>query len=253
MNIKALIIEDEPRARKNMVTLLERTFPEVEVIGETGSVRDSIAWLSCNEPDVVFMDVELSDGNCFDIFRKVDVKAQVVMTTAYDTYAVRAFEVNSVDYLLKPVSESDLRRAMDRVKKNMYTAKPAMDFQKVMDAFGKTTRKDRLIIRLNDRIVPVNVSDIAYFYSEAKNTYLITGNGISYVIDESLDAIEGSLDPEQFFRISRGCIIAGKSIDSISKLLGGRLRIYLREGIEARGDITVSRGRALDFLSWLEK
>jgi len=267
MDIKALVIEDEPRARKNMVSLLERTFPELKVIGETASVRDSVAWLADHEPDVIFMDVELSDGNCFDIFRKVDIKAQVVMTTAYDTYAVRAFEVNSVDYLLKPVSEEDLRRAMARVEKNLSAAAPAMDFQKVMEVFqgllpvnedpagevGQAARKDRFIIRLNDRIVPVNVRDIAYFYSEAKNTYLVTNDGTSYVIDESLDAIEGNLDPERFFRISRGCIIAEDSIDSISKLLGGRLRIYLRKGIEARGDITVSRARALDFLSWLEK
>ena len=108
MTIKTLVIEDEPRARKNLIALLEENFPDIKIIGETGSVRETLAWMKENEADAIFMDVELSDGNCFDIFRHTDVKGQVVMTTAYDNYAVKAFEVNSVDYLLKPIEIEDL-------------------------------------------------------------------------------------------------------------------------------------------------
>lgn len=258
MIIKTLVIEDEPRARKNLISLLEENFPNIKVIGETGSVIDTIAWLKENEADAVFMDVELSDGNCFDIFRHIEVKGQIVMTTAYDNYAVKAFEVNSVDYLLKPIEIEDLRRAVGRIEKNLSmvnTPIESIDFKKVMEAFKPSggLYKDRFIIRINDRIVPVNVRDIAYIYSEAKNSYIVTSDDTSYVLDESLDTVETTLDPNRFFRISRSCIIAEESIESISKLLGGRLRISLKKGISCSTEMTVSRARVPLFMSWLEK
>ena len=233
-----------------MIHLLLDNFPSVEVVGAVGSVKDSIAWLGSHEaPDVIFMDVELSDGSSFDIFTQIDVPSPVVMTTAYDQYAVQAFEVNAVDYLLKPINLKDLQRAIARITSGE-AVKPSNE---VVRNLINQVRKEKFLIRLNDRIVPVRTSDIAYFYSEDKNSYIVTRSGSSYVLDESLDALAGSLDPAEFFRISRSCIISESVIDSVSKLMGGRLRISVRRDIPANTDFTVSRARVDDFLSWLEK
>ena len=248
--MKALIIEDELRAREHMIHLLSANFPSVEVVGAVGSVKDSLAWLSSHEaPDVIFMDVELSDGSSFDIFTHRDVPAPVVMTTAYDQYAVQAFEVNAVDYLLKPINLPDLQRAVNRVAAGEAVKPSNETVRKII----REARKEKFLIRLNDRIVPVRTADIAYFYSEDKNSYIVTLAGSSYVMDESLDALAGNLDPEAFFRISRSCIISEQVIDSISKLMGGRLRITLRRNIPSNTDFTVSRARVDDFLAWLER
>jgi len=256
--MKALIVEDEPRARRVLENLLRTHFPEVDVIGLTASVKETVAWLSANKPDVIFMDVELSDGNCFGIFEAAKVDAQVVMTTAYDNYAVKAFEVNSVDYLLKPVEVEDLRRAVSRVSERMGAGFAGMDFTKLLESFRKAgdgtaeRPREKFLIRLNDRIVPVHAADVAYFYSEAKNSYIVTRSGMTYVLDDSLDTVEGGLDPKVFFRISRGAIVAESVIESAGKLLGGRLRLTLRRGIPTLTDLTVSRARADAFLAWLE-
>ena len=248
--MKTLIIEDELRAREHMIHLLLDNVPSVEVVGAVGSIKDSIAWLGAHEaPDVIFMDVELSDGSSFDIFTQIDVPSPVVMTTAYDQYAVQAFEVNALDYLLKPINLKDLQRAIARITSGE-AIKPSNE---VVRNLINQVRKEKFLIRLNDRIVPVRTTDIAYFYSEDKNSFLVTRSGSSYVLDESLDALAGSLDPAEFFRISRSCIISESVIDSVSKLMGGRLRISVRRDIPANTDFTVSRARVDDFLSWLEK
>ena len=248
-HMKALIVEDEPRAQRALENLLKANFPDVEVVGRTASVKETVDWLAGNRPDVIFMDVELADGSCFDIFAQTSVDAQVVMTTAYDNYAVKAFEVNSVDYLLKPVDVEELKRAVARVAQRLAAGGPHIDFDAVREAIRP---REKFLIRLNDRIVPVSVRDIAYFYSEAKSTFIVTRDGKTYVLDDSLDAIEAGLDPKAFFRISRGAIIAENVIDSASKLLGGRLRLTLANGIPAATDLTVSRARADAFLEWLE-
>ena len=248
--MRALIIEDEARAREHMKNLLAQHFPSTEVSGAVGSVSDAVQWLESNpDPDVIFMDVELSDGISFDIFNKVEINSPVIITTAYDQYAIQAFEVNAVDYLLKPIEIKDLKRAMARIASGEAKAPSADAVRNLLDQ----ARKEKFLIRLNDRIVPVRVSDIAYFYSEDKNTYMVTVSGTSYVLDDSLDALVESLAPESFFRISRSCIMAEKSIDSVSKLMGGRLRISIQPGMAALTDFTVSRARVDGFMKWLEQ
>ena len=260
--IQAFIIEDEPRARKYLTGLLESNFPDIRIVGSAGSVRDSVDWLEHNPDgaDLLLMDVELSDGNCVDIFQRVNVRPAVIMTTAYDNYAVKAFEVNSVDYLLKPIEPEDLRRAIHRAEDRIRAEQGGMDLTRIMDALklirdGDTAapKKEKFIIRLNDRIVPVGVRDIAYFYSESKNSFLVTRTNVTYVIDESLDTVEHQLDPDAFFRISRSCIISSDAIESVSKLFGGRLKISLAKGIDSHTDLTVSRARVVPFMNWLEK
>lgn len=160
-------------ARESLARALTQHFPDLRIVGMTGSVRETVAWLRepDNLADVIFMDVELADGDCFEIFRQIDIAARVIMTTAYDRYAVRAFEVNSIDYLLKPIDPAALKRAVERCR----AGAPGVDTARLLEAI-RTPRsyKQRYVVRFNDRIVPVRTSDIAYFYSEEKNTYLVT-------------------------------------------------------------------------------
>lgn len=244
-----LIVEDELMAQKNLTRALKELSEEIRIVGAACSVADAVGWLRApsNRADVIFMDVELSDGDCFEIFRQVEVTAPVIMTTAYDSYAVRAFEVNSIDYLLKPIEATALRRAVERCRERG----GGIDAEKLLRVIrGEHSYKQRYIVRFNDRIVPVNTADIAYFYSEQKNTYLVTGDGNSYVMDLSLEILSEELDAGRFFRISRSCIIAMPAIVSIVKYLGNRLKIKARPRPEF--EMVVSRSRVEDFLKWLE-
>ena len=244
-----LIVEDETMAQVNLARVLTRHFPDVRIVGTTGSVRDTVLWLRTpgNNADVIFMDVELYDGDCFEIFRQIDVTARVIMTTAYDNYAVRAFEVNSIDYLLKPIELQALKRAVERCR----IRGNGIDTDVLLNAIRRPREyKQRFIVRFNDRIVPVQASDIAYFYSEEKNTYLVTNDNNRYIMDQSLEVLSDELDPERFFRISRSCIIAMPAIVSIVKYMGNRLKITARPSHEFK--MVVSRSRVDDFLKWLE-
>ena len=249
--MKVLIVEDEIMAQKSLTRTLKQNFPDLEIIGTTDSVKNTVEWLQTNQPDLIFMDIELSDGICFEIFRQTEVKAKVIMTTAYDSYALKAFEAGSVDYLLKPIDVTDLQRAVGRCR----TRENNINIEALMKALSEQAPqkeyKERYIIKINDRIVPLNVSDIAYVYSEDKNNYLVTTDGQKYIIDSSLDVMNEELDPKNFFRISRSCIVSISSIQSIVKQPGGRLRINAYPAPPY--EMTVSRSRVDDFLLWLEK
>lgn len=245
-------------AQKNLKRLLSENFPDIQVIGTCTSVEESIEWLSYNSPDIIFMDVELSDGKSFEIFKHVKIKAQVIMTTAYDNYALKAFEAGSVDYLLKPIDLSALRRAIERCRSRL-EASASADIQKLLAALNQPSHtesyKVRLLVKFNDRIVPINVSDIAYFFSEDKENQVVTKEGLSFITDSSLDSIAAELDPKKFFKISRSCIFAKDNIESITKLLGGRLRLAAKKGLKKghEPDLTVSRSRTEEFLKWMDE
>lgn len=235
-------------AQANLCRTLLREYSDIEVVGMTGSVKETLAWLSNpdNRPDVIFMDVELSDGDCFEIFREAEVNAKVVMTTAYDSYAVKAFEVNSIDYLLKPVEKEALDRAVERCRKSVTNT----DVSALLTSQNeKPEYRQRFMLRLNDKILPIPVDRIAYFISEDKMTWMYTSDGQKYVMDQSLDVISTELDPSTFFRISRNCIIASTAVRSIIKLQGGRLKINPLP--ECSSEILVSRSRSDDFLVWM--
>ena len=249
--MKVLIVEDEIMAQKSLTRTLTQNFPDLDIVGMTGSVKDTVEWLENNQTDLIFMDVELSDGVCFEIFRQTDVKAKVIMTTAYDSYALKAFEAGSVDYLLKPIDVTDLQRAVGRCRTRENNINIAALMKVLSTQAPQKEYKERYIIKINDRIVPLNVSDIAYIYSEDKNNYLVTTDGQKYIIDSSLDVMNEELDPKNFFRISRSSIVSMKSIKSIVKQPGGRLRINAYPAPPY--EMTVSRSRVDDFLLWLEK
>ncbi len=256
--MKVLIIEDEMMARRSLEKMLENNFPDVRIAGECASVSESVAWLKDrpDEADLIFMDVELSDGECFEIFRQVAVKPRVVMTTAYDSYAVKAFEAGSIDYLLKPIDASALKRAVERCRQ--FSA-GELDMEKILGAISHKEQghgyKERFLVQFNDRIVPVKADEIAFFYSEDKNNHVVTHGGAVYIVDSTMDTLLAELDPERFFRVSRGCIFAKDAVECVTKLLGGRLRItpkvHLSANLGPAPDLTVSRSRADDFLLWL--
>ncbi len=252
MNV--LIVEDEIMAQKSLTRVLTQNFSDIDIVGCTSSIRSTVEWLKdpANNADVIFMDVELSDGECFEIFRQVNVKAKVIMTTAYDSYALKAFEAGSIDYLLKPIDPSSLKRAVARCR----MSGGQINAEALLKAIGngaapRKEYKERYIVRFNDRIVPLQTSNIAYIYSEEKNNYLVTFDEQRYIIDSSLDVVGEEFDHNEFFRISRGCIVSMKAIKSIIKQAGGRLRIVAEP--KSSFEMTVSRSRVDDFLEWLEK
>ena len=250
--MKALIVEDERMAQAQLTRLLAAHFPDIEVVATTASVRATVDFLAVNPPlDLSFMDVELADGECFEIFRKVPVKARVIMTTAYDSYALKAFEAGSVDYLLKPIGEDALKRAVDRCRERT-GAGNGLDVEKLLAAIAapKKEYKERFIVYVGEQIIPVRTDAIASFFSEEKSNYLLTDEGKRYLIESTMDSLEEELDPEAFFRIARGAIVSRRSVRSVSRHFSGRLRLDLQPNPPF--EPTVSRARVEDFLKWLE-
>ncbi len=252
MNI--LIIEDELVAQQALVRTLTTNFEDVSICGVLDSVDKAVAWLKNANPypDVILMDVELSDGKCFDIFEQIEILCPVIIVTAYNNYAVKAFEVNSIDYLLKPASVADLTRALERCKSRRNAFTKPVDVDVLRAALSTETRKQkqRFLLRYNDKIIMVETSNIAYFYSEDGCTYLMTVTGDKYLMDVSLDTISKELDTARFFRISRSCIVSDKAVGNVAKRLGNRIKLTLNPASNI--DSFVSRSKTADFLIWLE-
>ena len=230
--MKALIVEDEKLAQRTLALALERNFPDIEIAGVTDSVKSTLGWLESNVPDIIFMDVELLDGNCFEIFKQVNISAKVIMTTAYDKYAVKAFEAGSVDYLLKPYDNASLQRAVARCR----ASSEGFNFAPILEAMerfasendsGKKMWRRRFIVRLGNKIIPIETKDIAYFYVEGKSKYIVRNDGTHFFLDQPTEAILEELDPTLFFRISRNHIISSHAIQGIERLNGGWLKFFI--------------------------
>lgn len=251
--MKVLIVEDEPLAQNNLRNLTMKLFDDLEIVGMLSSVKGAVQWLQNpgNKLDILFLDVELSDGMCFDIFEQVKTNAQIIITTAYDTYALKAFQIHSIDYLLKPIDPDELKRAVDRCRQ-MRPA-PMIDAELLRRALipeEQPAYKSRFVIRLGDRIVLLRTEEIAYFYAEDKSTYAVTKENKRYILDLTLDATQEAVDPRRFFRVSRSQIVAIDAIENISKHLNNRLKISLLPKPEF--ETFVSRFRITDFMEWLE-
>ncbi len=251
--MNALIIEDEALSRASLARSIQAEFSDITIVGMTGSVEESVAFISSHpDLDIIFMDVELSDGDCFEIFRRISISAKVIMTTAYDNYAIKAFEAGSIDYLLKPIDREALRRAVGRCRRlNDSKIRHLIDAISAPAARPAQSCRQRIIVRLNDRIIPIRTDDIAYIYSEDKDNYLITKDNSRFIIDSSLDEFYAELPNDSFFKISRSCIVSMDAIGSITKLTGGRLQISAAP--KPPFDMIVSRLRSEEFLSWLER
>lgn len=255
--IKVLIVEDEIPAQINLKKLIDRHCPDSHIVMTLTSVSATTRWLEENPDgaDVIFMDVELSDGICFEIFERVNINAHVIITTAYDNYAIDAFKIKSVDYLLKPIVGDDLSRAWERCRELM-EAKNSAKLETLLDMISQVSQpqnkeyKKRFIVKAGEKIVITPVDEIAYCYSEDKSTYAVSRNGACRLLDYSLDMVQEMLDPRIFFRISRSYIVSINSIENISKHLGTRLKLQLIPHTDA--EVVVSRSRTSDFLEWLD-
>ena len=252
--MRVLIIEDEIPSQINLKRALSKIAPDLTVVGCIGSVAKAVAWFEANPKgaDLVFMDVQLSDGLCFDIFKQTNVSGRVVITTAYDSYALDAFKVHSVDYLLKPLDSDELRCAVEHCRSLGVGPEATFDYSTLAEMFPPAPRsqyKDRFVVKMGDKIILIKTSDISFFYSENKTSHIVTTEGREYVIDDSLDMVENKINPEEFFRIGRSFIVALGSIQLVSKHFGSRLKVQLKGN--KRDDLFVSRSRTNEFLDWL--
>jgi len=251
--MKALIIEDELPARQVLVRALTRTCPDIAVVAMAESVKESVDWLrnNANKADIIFMDIELQDGSAFEIFRQVPVKAKVIMTTAFDRYAVKAFEAGSIDYLLKPFRDESLKQAVDRCR----TASREMDLSAILSVMKTISRgaspsfRHRLVVRVGKQIIPVLITEIAYFHVEGKNRHIVMDCGRQYFFDQKIDDLLQELDPRLFFRVSRRYVLSFHAIREIEIIDGGKLKLSLSP--DPGEEVIVSRLRARDFLDWL--
>ncbi len=248
--MKVIILEDENRAVNHLKRLIQLVAPEMEVTHIFDTVRDAVPFLE-KEPavDLIFSDVQLADGISFEIFSRVSVKCPIIFTTAFDTYAIEAFNTNGIDYLLKPIEEERLRKAIEKARQ--FTTRIDLDgLLNLKIGAGHRQTKSRFMIKVGEKIKTIMVEDILAFYSFEKTTYLHTTSHRDYIIDYSLEELEIMLDQESFFRISRKYIV---SIDACSQIIAwstNRLKIDI-EGIDDP-KIVVARERVRDFKAWLD-
>ncbi|MBR1569997.1 MAG: response regulator transcription factor [Bacteroidales bacterium] len=252
MKRRVYIIEDEALSRSVLCRLLEKHFPDLEVAGTAESVEEAVALLKAGMPDLIFMDIQLADGDSFDIFTQVDVRCHVVMTTAYDSYAVQAFEAGSIDYLVKPVDLPALQRAVERCRQ--YPV-PATDIGKTLRMLQERDRaREPFLIHYNDHIVSLKQDEILCLYTFGGKNRVALRDGTVYPVDASLDTLAAELDAGRFFRISRSCIVSKDDVASAGRVLGGRLRLQMKAlpaTLAHQADFTVSRARVDAFLDWL--
>lgn len=248
--MKVLIIEDELYAIKRLEKLLFDLEPSWEVIARIDEVKLAVHWLKNNPaPDVIFMDIQLADGFSFDIFEHTKISSPVIFTTAFDQYALKAFEVNGIDYLLKPLEEEKLKNAVQKIKNNL--PKDSFDYSKIANMIqnNDTNRKDRFLVKKNDEMWFVQTPDIAYFNSESSYTFLYTKKGNKYILDNTLEEILNQLDKKLFFQINRNMIIRLESIIKIHTYFNGRYKLDISPQLS--DEIIVSRTRSKNFKDWL--
>ena len=214
------------------------------------SVEEALRTLRKAVPDLLLVDIRLSDGLCFDVFERMPVNTPVIFTTAYDEYALRAFRVNGIDYLLKPIEEKDLERALAKFETNNLPNPSSEEYRSLMTAYLGSVKKNRFLVSVGDTFRYVDASDIAFFYSEDKYNYLHTFGGKRYIINYSLEQLEAMLERNDFFRVSRSCIAHIKSVRKVSKFFGGRLLVSFSP--ECPLEVIVSRSRADGFLKWMD-
>ncbi|WP_339706022.1 LytTR family DNA-binding domain-containing protein [uncultured Kriegella sp.] len=251
--MKTIIIEDEKPSARRLNRLLQAM--GVEVSAMLHSVEESVAWFERNtHPDLIFLDIQLSDGLSFEIFDKVDIQSFVIFTTAYDEYALQAFKLNSVDYLLKPIDDEDLGRAVEKYRSLQPKAnRLTLDFEEVKKLLVNPLEREykkRFTARVGQHLKIINASDVECFYSENKGTYAATLDGRNYLIDTTLENLETELSPEIFFRVSRKFFVNVDHVKDIVSYTNSRLQIKLNRFSEA--EIIVSRERVQDFKLWLQ-
>lgn len=248
--MKILIVEDETTAYENLVDMLAEVAPEAEVVDNTESIRQTVRWLQTHpKPDLILMDIHLSDGSSFTIFDMTEVKSPIIFTTAYDQYALDAFKVNSIDYLLKPVKPEELRRALDKYSR--FSPQEILTYLSRIGQLGSSssTYKDKLLVPYKDKLLPIRMEEIACFYTADKSTTLYLRDGRSYLYNKTLDQIFPTLDPSEFIRANKQFIIARESVKELTIWFDSRLLVTLE--VETPERIYVSKNKASEFKNWI--
>lgn len=252
---RILIIEDEPEAADRLRNLVSELLPEGKVLASLDSVSTSVRWLKTNPaPDLIFMDIQLADALSFEIFSQVDVTAPVIFTTAYNEYALKAFKVNSIDYILKPLDKDEVRaalRKLDTLQGNQVDRDRMLE--SITMAMQSLTKryKERFVLKVGEHLRSVEVDEILFFYSLEKTTFAQTSDGRKHILDFTLDQLESVLSPDKFFRINRKYIVGLKSIHDMISHVNSRLRLVLRTSDD--NDVIVARERVQEFREWLDK
>lgn len=249
---RIVIVEDETAAVVNLRNMLATVVGEVEVVAVLESVVEAVEYFSGSpEADIVFMDIHLADGDSFRIFNSVDINIPIIFTTAYNEYALEAFKVNSIDYLLKPYKEEDLRRALDKLYRLTASEREQKEQKREkMVAAMQGAAMQTMLVRYKDKIVPVNMEDVAFFYTFAERVTLTTLKGESYPVDKSLEALQQQLSDNKFFRANRQFIIARSAVKDIAVWFGNRLALNLVVDTPER--IIISKARVPEFKQWLQ-
>jgi len=261
--MKILIVEDEDLAVKKLQKTLALVDASAVVVGVTDSIKTTVEWLQDNpSPDLILMDIELSDGQSFEIFNRIEVKSPVVFTTSYDEFALKAFKVNSVDYLLKPIQKEDLEASMEKFKqmKSAYASTGNNGAGTIsMDALVKELHqklqpkeyRKRFLVKHAQKLVSVEVEEIAYFFSDGRLNFFKTYDNKKFVVDYTMDELEEMLDPDRYFRISRSFYVAVDSVDQIHEYFGNRLLLHLKPAVDK--EAIISREKVTEFKKWMGK
>lgn len=253
--MRVLIIEDEPLAATRLKSLLTKLDTSMTMVDVLDSVKASVNWFNTYQPpQLIFMDIQLADGSSFEIFEKVTVKVPIIFTTAYDEYAIKAFKVNSIDYLLKPIDEDSLIKALDKFRSlnEVQTIQ-----QTILAQIGSTMQqltqryKERFVIKVGDHLKFIDVGDIQYFYSEEKITFCITNDKRKHILDFTLDQLDELVDPSKFSRINRKYIVSINSIIDVISHTNSRLKLILKASDD--NDVIVARERVQSFKNWLDR
>ena len=248
--MKVLIVEDETAAYENLTDILAEVAPDIRVMANTESVTQTVGWLQSNPaPDLIFMDIHLSDGSAFAIFDRIKLETPIIFTTAYDRYAIEAFKVNSIDYLLKPVKVEDVEHALEKYSK--LTRQDLLQYLAQLTQLKPAPKyKDKLLIAHKDKLLPVSIKEISYFYATGKNTYVYLKDGNCYPYSKTLEQIVSSLNPTDFIRANKQFVIARDSVTDITIWFDSRLLITLDTEVPER--VYVSKNKASEFKTWLE-
>lgn len=256
-----LILEDEVLAARQLRTMIADYDPYATVLATLDSVEASVNWFRQNAPpDLLLADIELVDGQSFDLFEQVSVRCPVIFTTAYDAYALKAFRVNSVDYLLKPIDEPSLRRSLTKLNdlRSLYgSPSVTINWQELVKALrlaastnmDQSTFTERLLLRQGTRLIPVEVSEIAYFHTRDRLAFVRSWDNRSLVVDYTLDELEQKLNPRQFYRANRQVILHPKAVERVHLHFNGRLKLILKPALDE--EVYISREKASDFRAWL--
>ncbi len=251
--IKTLIIEDEKTAADRIEKLLLEIDPGIEILDKLQGISSAVSWFKKNsDPDLIILDIQLADGISFEIFKQVKVESFVIFTTAFDEYAIRAFELNSIDYLLKPIEKKKLEQSLEKFNK-LKPVKQGVDINSLIDTIQAQQKnyKNRFLVSAGEKIKSLNTRDIAFFYSSEKSTFLCTYEDRHYPVEFSLDTLENLLDPDLFFRINRQFIAGRGALDKIYVLSGSRIKIEPKPSVKA--NVYVSKARTHEFREWLDQ